>query len=685
MDIDIDMSQFHGIFFEEATEGIEVMEKELLNLQPGNCDAEVINTIFRAAHSIKGSASTFGFDAISQFTHKVETILDNLRNAEIEITQDLISILLSSVDCLSNMLAVEKTGEIHDAKKIRAIATQLDTFTSKIESESQAEKQQKTPAKTDNDIDVAEGTQQATSETNWKISFFPEEKLFYTGNDPLRLIRELQTLGKINVETISEKLPDIEHMDVHNCYLGWQIQLQGNIDQQQIEEVFAWVEGDCKLDIHKQNEHRKVPDRRNNLASSGRRKSDKEQRSIRVSTDKVDEMLNLVGELVITQSILNSICKEQDLETSEKLQQCLEQLERNTRDLQEQTMSIRMLPVDNAFQRIPRIVHDLSLAQGKNVALELFGKTTELDKTILEKIGDPLVHLVRNAIDHGIESPEDRNACGKQEQGTISIKAQHEGGYIVLRISDDGKGIDPNKILNKAISNNIINENDDLSEAQILNLIFQPGFSTAEVISDVSGRGVGMDVVKQNITDLGGTVEVSSEIGIGTSFILRLPLTLAILDGQIVRVGDQTFIIPLHVITETLMFDRENTNTVAGRSELYQYRDKYIPVIRLNRLFNINTAADTATVPETDNEIKSADTNPSLLVVFDTGEKHAGILVDDVIGQQQVVIKSLEKNYNIVPGVAGATILGDGSVALILDVLNLDQDKVRSTTLLNTA
>ena len=674
MEIDIDMSQFHDIFFEEAVEGIEVMEKELLNLHLGECDSELINTIFRAAHSIKGSASTFGFEAIGQFTHKIETILDNLRNSELEITQDLISVLLSSVDCLSNMLTQEKAGEIHDAKKIRSIAAQLDEFTSQAENKAQLEPQQVTTAESSSNI--SDETEDKPEE-KWKISFFPDEKLFYTGNDPLRLIRELQTLGKINVETVSEKLPELDQLDVHSCHLGWHIQLQGNINQQQIEEVFAWVEGDCKLEIRNQTEHRVTPDRRSNLATSGRRKSDKEQRSIRVSTDKVDEMLNLVGELVITQSILNSICKEQNLETSEKLQQCLEQLERNTRDLQEQTMSIRMLPVDNAFQRIPRIVHDLSLAQGKNVSLELSGKTTELDKTILEKIGDPLVHLVRNAIDHGIESPEERSACGKQEQGTISIKAEHEGGYIVLRISDDGKGIDPEKILNKAINNNIVSANDDLSKVQILNLIFQPGFSTAEVVSDVSGRGVGMDVVKQNITDLGGTVEVWSEKGVGSSFTLRLPLTLAILDGQIVRVGNQTFIIPLHAITETLMFDAENTSTVAGKSELYQYRDKYISIIHLDKLFNISSASGT--------ETEVANTKSNLLVVCDTGEKHAGILVDDVIGQQQVVIKSLERNYNIVPGIAGATILGDGSVALILDVLNLDEEKVKPAALLNTA
>ncbi len=686
MEIDIDMSQFHDIFFEEAIEGIEIMEKELLNLHPGESDSEIVNTIFRAAHSIKGSASTFGFEDIGKFTHSIETMLDKLRNNELETTQELISAILTAVDCLSNMLACEKSGETHDMSKIQSIAATLDAFSSQtITDNTRLETEKNLP-------DTSDKTQEASDDTpvkTWKISFFPDEKLFYTGNDPLRLIRELQTLGKLTVEIVTDKLPDFDNFDAHNCYLGWHIQLQGHVNQEQIEEVFAWVEGDCKLDIINQTEQRTTPDRRHNDRAGGRRKTDNEHRSIRVSTDKVDELLNLVGELVITQSILSSVCNSQGLEASERLHECLEQLERNTRDLQEQTMSIRMLPVDNAFQRIPRIVHDLSIAQGKDVILELSGKSTELDKTVLEKIGDPLVHLVRNAIDHGIESPESRVSAGKPKQGVISIKAVHEGGHIVLRISDDGKGIDPEKVLASAINKKIVDEEDNLTDAQIINLIFQPGFSTAAVVSDISGRGVGMDVVKQNITDLGGSVEIWSKKGIGSTFTIKLPLTLAILDGQIVTVGDQTFIIPLHSISETLVFDEAQKNTVAEKSELYQYRERYIPIIRLNELFNIEykTESDTETKEHDDTDLAIIKNNrqSNLLVVFDAGEKLAGILVDDVIGQQQVVIKSLEKNYNNVPGITGATILGDGSVALILDLLNLSKQYNQPTASLRTA
>ncbi len=674
MEIDTDMSQFHDIFFEEAIEGIGIMEKELLNLNSDVYDNETINVIFRAAHSIKGSAGTFGFEDIGKFTHSIETILDMLRNETLTITQEIISALLSSVDCLNNMLAREKAGESHDVETNKSIAKQLDAFLLFAGGETLPEVQHGEQTSTD-DRPLDESNND--SDRKWRISFFPNKRLFYTGNDPLRLLRELQTLGTLTVEAVAGSLPDLDNLDVHNCYLGWRIELQGNVSQEEIEEVFTWVEGDCKLTIHEEVDKRIEPDRRDNLNGGERRKLEAKNHSIRVDTDKVDELLNLVSELVITQSILNSIHEAEGLEISEKLEECLEQLERNTRELQEHTMSIRMLPVNNAFQRIPRIVRDLSIAQGKKVTLELAGKTTELDKTILEKIVDPLMHLVRNAIDHGIESPQERIASGKYEQGIINIKATHEGGYIVLRISDDGRGIDPDKILDQAINKNIVSKDDDLDKSEILNLIFQPGFSTAEVISDISGRGVGMDVVKQNIMDLGGVVEIWSEKGIGSTFTIKLPLTLAILDGQIVKVGNETFIIPLHSISETLVFDEESANTVTGETELYQYRDKYIPVIRLKKLFNIKP----------DEEINSeadALVESGLLVIVNTEKDHAGILVDDVIGQQQVVIKSLEKNYNAVPGVAGATILGNGSVALILDVLSLGAHSIKSADLLHT-
>ena len=664
MEIDINLSQFHDIFFEESFEAITSMESELLRLSPGEADNEIINTIFRAAHSIKGSASTFGFGEISEFTHKMETVLDKMRNGELDITQELISLLLSAVDSLNNMLISDKEGKPHDNTIVENVSTQLESISGPVPDQ----KPNSTAAPVSSNSPGLKS--EKGPEQRWRIGFYPDERLFYTGNDPLRLIRELKSMGEFAIKAEVDSVPDFDKLDVHNCYLGWRIQVQGHISQEQVEEVFAWVDGDCRLEIHHETERRKTTDRRQAAEQTGRRKTDTEHRSIRVSTDKIDNMLNLVGELVITQSILNRVCRDHGLDAYDKLQDCLEQLDRNTRELQEQTMGIRMLPVDNAFQRIPRIVHDLSIAQGKQVELEFSGETTELDKTVLEKIGDPLVHLVRNALDHGIESPEDRTSKGKPAQGTIRINASHEGGYVMLRISDDGRGIDPDKILAAAIDKELVADDEELSDTQIHHLIFQPGFSTAAQVNDISGRGVGMDVVKKNISDLGGTVDIWSQKDVGSTFTIRLPLTLAILDGQIIRVGNQIFIIPLHSIKETVIFNERDMKSVAGKAELYRYRDAYIPVTRLHDLFNID-----------------ADTNldhPELLVVFDIGEKHVGILVDDVIGQQQVVIKSLENNYKSVPGLAGATVLGDGSVALILDILGLSQRHGSSTGLANT-
>jgi two-component system chemotaxis sensor kinase CheA len=491
--------------------------------------------------------------------------------------------------------------------------------------------------------------------------------LFYTGNDPFRLIRELQSLGSLDVKVDSSRLPDFSEMDVENCYLGWEMVLHGNVTLNEINEIFAWVEGDCELEIHLEEERRNAPDRRDHdgQPNTGRRKTDiaglpkQESTSIRVSTDKVDSLLNLVGELVIMQSILSRVISDLEIQDAEKLYEALDALERNTRDLQEHTMGIRMLPIDFAFQRLPRIVHDLSHSLGKKVDLSISGEATELDKTVLEKIGDPLVHLVRNALDHGIEKPEVRSAAGKNETGVISVSAYHLGGSIIIEIEDDGAGIDVQRVLDKAIEDGMVNENDELSQIQIQNLIFHPGFSTVMEVSDVSGRGVGMDVVKRNITDLGGTVELISQPGQGSKFTIRLPLTLAILDGQMIRVGDQIYIIPIHSIVETLQVKEEKVNALSDQAKFYQYRDEFISVIPLREVFNI--------------EQEQHDDHHELLVVIDIGGRRVGLSVDEVVGQQQVVIKSLETNYKQVDGLAGATVLGDGSVALILDVLGLSQ------------
>ena len=661
-DINIDLSQFHDVFFEECSEGLEIMESGLLNLT-SDSDSEVINTIFRAAHSIKGGGGTFGFSEISDFTHGMETILDEMRNGKLAVTPEAVELLLAALDCLQHMVQASKDKTAIDKALVSELHQKLEAFTA---GSMPPEPVAQTLSAGDSDEHEAEVV--------WDIAFYPHENMFYTGNDPFRLIRELQCLGELKVTVNRDRLPEFSQMDAQNCYLGWDMVLKGDVSRSQIVEIFEWVEDDCELKISQQNKKIEVDTESTDVQSAAteevktdRRRSDKssfvnqEATSIRVDINKVDGLVNLVGELVITQSILSRVCNDLGMDNNEKLNECLDQLERNTRDLQEQTMGIRMLPIDFAFQRLPRIVHDLSLSLGKKVDLKFSGETTELDKTVLEKIGDPLMHLVRNALDHGIESPEMRAAAGKKEKGLISINAYHQGGNIIIDIFDDGAGLDSEKILGKAREKGLIGKDEELTKAQAQNLVFSPGFSTADKISDVSGRGVGMDVVRRNMNDLGGTVEVASEPGEGSTFTIRLPLTVAILEGQMVSVGGQVFIVPLLSIIESLQVNEEEINAVANEAELYPYRDEYISVLRLRKIFNVQSKEE--------NEEKVG-----LLVVIDIGGRRVGLYVDDVVGQQQVVIKSLEQNYKQVSGIAGATVLGDGAVALIIDVLGLVQN-----------
>jgi len=664
-EINIDLSQFHDVFFEECSEGLEIMESGLLNLT-SDSDSEIINTIFRAAHSIKGGGGTFGFSEISDFTHGMETILDEMRNGKLAVTHEAVELLLAALDCLRNMVQSSKDKKPIDQSLVSDLHERLEAFI--------RDSTASVPVQATEILPVSDSEEQ-DAVAIWNITFYPHQNMFYTGNDPFRLIRELQCLGDLEVTVNHERLPEFSEMDAQNCYLGWDMVLKGNVSLGQITEIFEWVEDDCDLEITQQAEvvekeeiveQPEIRKRSSDKSSAGRRHEDKlkfsnqESTSIRVGINKVDGLVNLVGELVITQSILSRVCNDLGMDKNEKLNECLDQLERNTRDLQEQTMGIRMLPIDFAFQRLPRIVHDLSLSLGKQVELKFSGETTELDKTVLEKIGDPLMHLVRNALDHGIETPAARAAEGKNEKGLISITAYHQGGNIIIEISDDGAGLNTEKIIEKAREKGLVEKNEELTEAQIQNLIFRPGFSTAAVVSDVSGRGVGMDVVRRNMNDLGGTVEVASKAGKGSLFTIRLPLTVAILEGQMVSVADQVYIVPLLSIVESLQVSEKEINAVANESEFYPYREEYISVIRLREVFNI--------LPDDDEEERVG-----LLVVIDIGGRRIGIYVDDVVGQQQVVIKSLEQNYQHVPGIAGATVLGDGAVALIIDVLGLVQ------------
>ena len=662
----IDMSQFLQTFYEESFEGLGIMEAELLHLDVGAADAEIINTIFRAAHSIKGGSGTFGLSAVAEYTHLLETLLDEMRDGRRQVTQEAVDILLRSVDVLRDMLTALRDNLSLDIENISETQQQLSALLG----------QGAHGANTQQTIPAAAATQ--SGQRSWNIGFKPHRNLLQTGNDPVRMLRELNELGDMEVKADLTSLPDISDYVPEDCYLNWQIQLHGDINENQIREIFEWVEDECELEITPnpptstdvaeltqsrdaaaEPESGKPVERRVRGDRRGAGSASSETASIRVSIDKVDELINTVGELVITQSMLSQFADAEELTLAhiEKLRTGLSQLERNTRELQESVMRIRMLPISFAFQRFPRLVHDLSSKLGKKIELKLSGEQTELDKTVMEKIGDPLVHLVRNSIDHGIEKPELRRAAGKPETGTVHLNAYHQGGNIVIEIKDDGAGLNKDKILSKARERKLIGEEDTLTDEQIFDLIFQAGFSTADQVSDVSGRGVGMDVVRKNIRSLGGAVEVKSRQGEGSTFSIRLPLTLAILDGQLIQIGNETYIIPLVSIVESIQVQPNRASAVAGRGEVYKLREEYIPIVRLYHVFGI--------------EPKVTNLKDGLLVVVEADGQKLALFVDELLGQQQVVIKSLESNFRKVEGLSGATILGDGTVALILDISGL--------------
>ena len=659
----LDMSEFHGIFFEESFEALDAMESGLLNLDLGAADEELINTIFRGAHSIKGGAGMFGFTEVVDLTHVLETLLDQMRNGTHDITQQAVDLMLQSVDCLREMLgAVQSQADI-DKAQVASLCEQLNALLG-------------APDNSSAEAPAAEATPSVGSDTRWRICFKPHPNMLRSGNDPYRLFHELRELGDLEVTSDISNVPAFAELIPDECHLSWELQLVANVEQRQIAEIFDWVEGDCELSIEAVKtepvattgapvepvvvspaaEQRSGEDRRTGAERRTAKAAETSSGSdsIRVGIDKIDSIVNLVGELVITQSMLSRFGESFVESETEQLREGLNQLARHTRELQESVLQIRMLPVSFSFNRFPRLVRDLSNKLGKKIELKLQGEQTELDKTVLEKIGDPLVHLVRNSLDHGIEMPEARLAAGKPEQGQILLNAFHMGGDIIIEVTDAGAGLPADKILKKALERGIVSDSDELSDEQIRNLIFAPGFSTAEQVSDVSRRGVGMDVVKRNIKDLGGSVEVRSEMGKGSTFSIRLPLTLAILDGQLVSVGSETYIISLVSIVESLQISPELVNSIAGKAEVYRVRDKYMPVIRLQEVCDV--------------EPRHARLEDGILVVVEAHGMQVGLFVDALLGQQQVVIKSLETNFRQIEGLSGATILGDGTVALILDV-----------------
>lgn len=673
----VDLNQFHQTFFEESLESINDMESELLHIDARFPDSGVIsdlepireqlNTIFRAAHSIKGGASTFGFEQIADFTHVLETLLDNMRDGLCQTTKNTVTVLLQSADVMRNLFAAAQKGSTVSLGIIRPVMLKLEEFAA---ASNDSGKQ---------DSAKATGNQRnETTSSGWHISFYPHKNLFLTGNDPLRILRAVSSMGSTIIEAVTDKLPSLGRMNPESCYLGWEITLRENIDKSELDQIFSWVEDDCDLKIRpaRKNDMPTSPDEPSIIEDAQESPADAPvsnltstsgMQSIRVNTKKIDDLVDLVGELVITQTMLNRFNGYIAPEDFPKLWASLTQLERNTRSLQESVMNIRMLPIGFAFNKLPRVVRDVSQQLGKQVSLKMSGESTELDKSIIESIGDALMHIVRNSVDHGIESPATRKKLGKSETGTIRINAFQQGGNVIIEIQDDGQGLNADKIRKKAIERNLLASDAIISDSEVCDFIFQPGFSTAAQVTGVSGRGVGLDVVRNNLSTLGGGVDVENSPGYGTTFKLRLPLTLAIMDGLCVQVGSHTYIVPLLSVMESVCLNEDQVSRPANGSEIFRYNDNHYPLLRLSELFDV--------------EPTYQDISQAIVIVLESDNQNIGILVDNIVGQQQVVVKSLEAHYKKVEGIATATILGDGEVALILDIPSLSRMTGRDSNL----
>jgi len=644
----MDISDFYQTFFDEADELLADMEQHLLDLVPEAPDGEQLNAIFRAAHSIKGGAGTFGFSILQETTHLMENLLDEARRGEMQLNTDIINLFLETKDIMQEQLDAYKSSQEPDAASFEYICNALRQLALEAKGEAVP------PPAAKLTVVEKEEPQAQAGQTRIVLSRLK-------AGEPDLLEEELGNLAQLTqVEKTADSLSAM---------------LDGSVDEDDIVAVLCFViEADqiafekVAVEAEPEPEEETVAEapapaapvlvavpKEAPAARSGAEKPARvsESSSIRVAVEKVDQLINLVGELVITQSMLAQRSNELDPVTHGDLITSMGQLQRNARDLQESVMSIRMMPMEYVFSRFPRLVRDLASKLNKQVELTLMGSSTELDKSLIERIIDPLTHLVRNSLDHGIESPDTRMAAGKSAVGNLILSAEHQGGNICIEVTDDGAGLNRERILAKAASQGMaIHEN--MSDEEVGMLIFAPGFSTAEQVTDVSGRGVGMDVVKRNIQEMGGHVEIQSKQGTGTTIRILLPLTLAILDGMSVKVSGEVFILPLNAVMESLQPREEDLHPLAGGERVLEVRGEYLPLVELWKVFDVEGAKTEAT--------------QGIVVILQTAGRRYALLIDQLIGQHQVVVKNLESNYRKVPGISAATILGDGSVALIVDV-----------------
>src|SRR5262245_16233018 len=702
------LDELKRTFFDECGELLQEMETGLTDLQDGTGSEDTVHAVFRAVHSIKGGAGIFGFEALVEFAHVFETVLDSVRHGTLNATPEVFTVLLMSSDMLSDLVGMSRSGETIPAGHANECRHALEQLLGNgksgasdgAEDAGDFEGLDFKPVRAGDDdddfgftpvqSDGFEGT--ADGKRSYTITFRPRLEMLRNANEPLYILRELGSLGELTLVADLSGLPPLPDIQPDQPYIAWTATLRTDAPRKTIDAVFEFVVGDCELSIVEDQPpplvtedapapeaheealtaapsapvaESKKPDRSHPPAEQaeggkGGSANKKQATTTRVDLDKIDRVVNMVGELIIAQAMLGQVVQGLSEEVNERLSQVLEQVIHHTREVKESVMSMRAQPVGSVFQRMPRLVRELSMKTGKKIRLEMSGESTEVDRTIVERLADPLTHIIRNSADHGVESPSDRLAAGKTEEGTIHLSAAQRGGRIVIEIKDDGAGINTERVLRKAKEKNLVDQDVSLTEDEICNLIFLPGFSTADTISDISGRGVGMDVVRRNIQDLGGRVSLKSERGKGMTITLALPLTLAVMDGMVIKVGENIYVMPMSSIVECLHPGSSEAYNLLNTRGMLKLRGELVQLVYLSDLFDVKSTA--------------RGISESVVIITEAGDgAKFGLVVDELCGHQQVVIKSIEDSYGQVPGIAAATIFGNGKVALILDVEKLSE------------
>jgi two-component system chemotaxis sensor kinase CheA len=700
------MAEIREVFFQECEEQLGELESGLLRMEGGTTDSETVNAVFRAVHSIKGGAGIFALDGLVRFAHVFETSLDAIRSGQMQAEPHVMALLLRAADVLMDLVRAARKDETVPETRTQGLVAEFGALAAGGQAKPAAAPLAAAPP-------PSTPAPVGAPKRVWIVRLTPNASLYAKANEAALLLRELLRLGEAEVEVDTSLLPSLTDLDPEGAYLTWTITLTTDRDAAAIREIFEFVEDDCELAIFERPEFNffdmddpapepepepvqmPAPGAAPGAAPIKAEKAPVHQdvetvaaavihpvdvmvaqaetpstvgATIRVDLDRVDRMIDLVGELVITEAMLNQRVLEAGLARTSAVAMALEELEALTREIQDSVMAIRAQPVRSVFQRMPRLVRELAIQTGKQVRLIMEGEGTEVDKTVIERISDPLTHMIRNAIDHGLESPAKRSAAGKPAEGLVRLTALHRSGRIVIEVADDGAGINRAAVRAKAVERGLIGAEAQLTDDEIDNLIFLPGFSTAATISDISGRGVGMDVVRRSVQAMGGRISIASRPGQGSTFTLSLPLTLAVLDGMVVRTSGQTLIIPLGAVLETLRPNAGDIYPLDNRNSVLALRGGYVPIVDIAEVLEFGQRSN---VPE----------QSVALLVESEGGSRAILLVDEIQGQRQVVIKSIEANYRAVYGIAAATVMGDGHVALILDVdtiVSITRDSVRT-------